>query len=134
MDCRNCGAPMELFERRRYYFCRYCGSFHFLESPEIEGIQVLGRSRIAAACPVCKATLARSLLDGTHPVEYCEQCRGVLVARQSFADIVRRRRPWASGAPRLPSRWIEANCSAKSHVQPAALGWTYIPITVPETS
>jgi hypothetical protein len=29
MNCRNCGAPMELFDRRRYFFRRHCGTFEF---------------------------------------------------------------------------------------------------------
>lgn len=87
---------MELFERRRYYFCRYCSTFHFLEGDSPEGLLVVERGT-TTPCPVCTAPLATSLLDGAHQVQYCEQCRGVLVPRASFADAVTRRR--AAGGP-----------------------------------
>ena len=85
MNCRNCAAPMELFDRRRYFFCRHCGTFEFLERTEADGIQVLERQPDALSCPLCRAALAKALLDGRHPVQYCEQCRGVVVERASFA-------------------------------------------------
>ena len=34
MNCRNCGAAMELFARRHYYFCNYCGTFEFIDPEE----------------------------------------------------------------------------------------------------
>ena len=40
---------MELFEQRGYFFCRYCGTFHFPESTGPEGVRVItdapGRDR-----------------------------------------------------------------------------------------
>jgi len=48
MNCRNCGAPTELFERRRYFFCTHCGSFSFINTPEVEGVRVLGPSGAGA--------------------------------------------------------------------------------------
>ena len=102
MNCQNCGAPMELFARRRHFFCRHCGSFHFLDAPEIDGLRLLARSGHERACSICKGALARALFDEAHAVEYCERCRGVLMSRGSFADIVTRRRAWASSVPVEP--------------------------------
>lgn len=103
MNCRNCGAPMELFERRRYSFCRHCGSFHFIDAGAgHDGVQVLERAANAAPCPVCAAPLAKALLDGTHAIQYCEQCRGVLVSRGAFVDVTTTRRAFAEGAPVPP--------------------------------
>ena len=93
---------MELFERRAYYFCRHCGNFHFLDAAPVDGLQILGRSAEPHACPVCRAPLSRSLLDREHSVEACEHCRGVLMPRRSFADIVTRRRAWATDPPTQP--------------------------------
>lgn len=93
---------MELFERRRYFFCRYCGTFHFIDSAETDGVQVLDRSGVAP-CPVCTSPLAKALLDNVHPIQYCEQCRGVLVPRSVFVDVVSTRRAFAAGAPVMPS-------------------------------
>lgn len=97
MNCRNCAAPMELFDRRRYYFCRYCGTFEFLDQPGSDGVHVLERTTAALPCPLCSAPLAKSLLDDTHVVEHCEQCRGVLLARAAFAMAVNGRRARAAG-------------------------------------
>jgi len=93
---------MELFERRRYFFCRYCGTFHFIESAGTDGVEVLDRSG-AAPCPVCTSPLAQALLDNVHTIRYCEQCRGVLVPRSVFVDVVNTRRAFAAGAPITPS-------------------------------
>jgi len=93
---------MELFERRRYFFCRYCGTFHFIDSAETDGVQVLERPG-SAPCPVCTSPLAKALLDNVHTIQYCEQCRGVLVPRPVFADVVNTRRAFSAGAPVTPS-------------------------------
>jgi Zn-finger nucleic acid-binding protein len=102
MNCTNCGAPTELFERRRYAFCQYCGAFHFLDAPAIDGLQVLARRKDARACRVCRGPLARAVLDAVNAVDYCERCRGVLLTRQSFAQVVAQRRAWATGPSTTP--------------------------------
>jgi Zn-finger nucleic acid-binding protein len=102
MDCRNCGAPMELFATRGYYFCTYCGTFEFIPAPAVEGVQVLERSAGTPPCPVCGGTLAVALLDGASRVEHCETCRGLLIACPDFADAVARRRARAPGPPARP--------------------------------
>ena len=101
MNCRNCAAPMELFDRRRYYFCRHCGTFEFLERGEVDGIRVLERKADALPCPLCRAQLAKALLDDRHVVQHCEQCRGVLLERTAFTGAVmgRRARVTGPGAP-----------------------------------
>ncbi len=96
---------MELFERRRYYFCNHCGTFHFItnmEAPAEDGIRVLERSQAGVPCPLCAAPLAKSLLDDAYSVEHCEGCRGLLIARASFADAVARRRARQAGPPAEP--------------------------------
>jgi len=102
MDCRNCGAPMELFERRRYYYCGYCGTFHFIDTPAVDGIRVLERAPAALPCALCNAPLTKSLLDESHLIEHCERCRGVLMPRAEFGAAVTLRRARESGAPAPP--------------------------------
>lgn len=97
MNCRNCAAPMELFDRRRYYSCRYCGTFEFLDTPGADGVHVLERKADALPCPLCAAPLAKSLLDDAHVIEHCEKCRGVLLERAVFAMAVNGRRARAAG-------------------------------------
>jgi Zn-finger nucleic acid-binding protein len=95
---------MELFERRHYFYCSHCRSFHFLDAPEVEGLKVLAASPEARACPRCAAPLARAIFDSAESVDYCRQCRGVLLTRGGFVELIRRRRAWASGAPIDPPR------------------------------
>ena len=93
---------MELFARRRYFFCRYCGSFHFLDTPESEGVRILETPARGLACVRCGGKLATALLDDTHPVEVCAVCRGVLMPRAVFAQVVYTRRTWATSPPVAP--------------------------------
>jgi Zn-finger nucleic acid-binding protein len=103
MNCRNCAAPMELFDRRRYFFCGHCGTFEFLERADAEGVQVLKRAADALPCPLCRAPLAKALLDERHAVQFCEQCRGVLLERAVFATAVAGRRARAAGPGSPPA-------------------------------
>jgi Zn-finger nucleic acid-binding protein len=102
MNCRNCGAPMELFARRRYYFCTFCGTFAFIDGPAIAGVLVLERPVDARPCPLCAAPLASALLDDAFDVEHCERCRGLLLARRTFAEAITRRRAREAGPPAAP--------------------------------
>jgi Zn-finger nucleic acid-binding protein len=97
MNCRNCAAPMELFDRRRYFFCRHCGTFDFLERGEVDGIRVLERKADALPCPLCRQPLAKALLDDRHVVQHCENCRGALLERTAFTGAVIGRRARATG-------------------------------------
>jgi hypothetical protein len=93
---------MQLFDRRRYYFCRYCGTFHFLDTPEAGGIRVLEIPQPAVKCSRCTGTLAKAQLDDAHPVLSCTSCRGILLPRPTFAHVVYTRRTWAMGQPVPP--------------------------------
>lgn len=94
---------MELFERRGYFVCNHCGTFHFVDGNAVDGVRVLLRDAAALPCPLCGHTLARSILDDGHAVEHCERCRGLLVQRSTFADVVTLRRARQTGAPVPPA-------------------------------
>jgi Zn-finger nucleic acid-binding protein len=89
---------MELFERQRYYHCRHCGSFHFIETEERDGVRALGGTTDRTSCPLCGAALTRALVDDRYPVEHCARCRGVLMPRATFGTVIASRRANASGA------------------------------------
>ena len=93
---------MELFARRRYYFCTFCGSFSFIDAPAVHGVRVLERTVPSRDCPLCRAPLATALLDEAFDVEHCERCRGILLARRAFGEAVTRRRARESGDPAPP--------------------------------
>jgi Zn-finger nucleic acid-binding protein len=101
VNCPNCGAPMELSVRHGHYVCRHCGTFQFPHSVDSQGIRVLGPSETGWACPLCEQPLMLAMLDGQQ-VHHCTTCRGVLLPREAFAELVRRRRSWAAGPPVIP--------------------------------
>jgi Zn-finger nucleic acid-binding protein len=115
MNCRNCGGAMELFPARGYFFCRYCSSFHFPEATAPDGVRVLAPSADGLSCPACRKTLASALLDEAHTVNYCQNCRGVLLSRGAFADVVRLRRAWATGTPANPIRPEQEELNRRSN-------------------
>jgi Zn-finger nucleic acid-binding protein len=106
---------MELFAERSYYFCRYCGTFEFLEAAGDDGVRVVERPAAARACPICAAPLAMALLDRVIRVEHCEACRGLLIACQDFAQAVSTRRAREAGPGTTP-RPLDAG-ELKRHVK-----------------
>lgn len=100
MNCRNCGAAMEFHESRRYFRCVHCGTVHFPE-PAKGDVRVLGVEAQAPPCPACGIPLASAIL-AERTVHYCERCRGLLVDRGTFVDVVQSKRAWATTEPREP--------------------------------
>lgn len=93
---------MDLVAARGYFFCRYCGSFHFPETAGSDGVRVLGDREHPLSCPACGKSLAAGLIDETHRTEYCRNCRGILLSRKAFAAVVEKRRAWATDPPGPP--------------------------------
>lgn len=112
MNCRNCGATMELARGAARLECSYCGSQQRLGRRE-DGATVCGVVRIGAAtepelaCPRCRAALVSASLDG-EAVALCDACDGLLAPRESFARVVRTRRMTFSGIEITPQP-IEAS-------------------------
>ncbi|HTG99991.1 MAG TPA: zf-TFIIB domain-containing protein [Vicinamibacterales bacterium] len=95
MNCVNCGAAMGL-NARGYYVCAHCGTTSFPEAVSRDGIRILGPGDSEVRCSSCDAPFLRGMLDD-YLVDYCEKCRGLLLSRRDFAEVVRRRRAWAQG-------------------------------------
>lgn len=93
---------MELVERRRYFVCRYCTSYHFLDAPESHGIRILATPAGGPRCARCTVPLAAAQLDGEQAVHCCAACRGILLPRAAFAHVVQTRRTWATSPPVTP--------------------------------
>jgi Zn-finger nucleic acid-binding protein len=100
MNCDNCGAPMLLVRDRDYYFCEYCGAFHFPQPTE-EGVRALQDNLEGLECPVCSQRLAQASLDDL-PALYCRGCRGVLMMQGVFGQLVQQRRAKARGSGKPP--------------------------------
>lgn len=86
---------------RGYYVCTHCGTTSFPEAVSRDGIRIIGPEEPVLHCSSCGGPLVRALLDECL-VEYCEACRGLLVPRRDFAEIVRRRRAWAQAQSVTP--------------------------------
>jgi Zn-finger nucleic acid-binding protein len=84
-----------------HYVCGHCGSTALPEGVERDGVRVLGAGDGSRRCPSCGALLSRAMVD-ERQVAYCEACRGMLLPRRSFAEVIRRRRAWAETAPVIP--------------------------------
>jgi Zn-finger nucleic acid-binding protein len=126
MNCPNCAAAMELVESRRYFVCRHCGTNHFPQTIEQDGIRIVGHPASAPKCPVCNDAMAHALLDDDHPVDFCTRCRGLLLPRTTFATVVNTRRPGppTSRLSRSPS--TGANYTESWHARVAKAGLTRI--------
>jgi Zn-finger nucleic acid-binding protein len=106
---------MELSAARGYFFCRYCGSFSFPETTGEDGIRILEETSAARPCAVCEKPLTSALLDEAHPVQYCRNCRGVLLLRRSFAAVVEKRRAWATNVSGPPVPLNQSELERKLH-------------------
>jgi len=43
--------------------------------------------------------MAHALLDDDHPIDFCANCRGMLLPRPTFATVTHKRRAWATTPP-----------------------------------
>ncbi len=94
MKCENCGASMKPMSGQDYFFCEYCGSYHF-PKPSPDGVVVLGE-RYNLKCPVCLEPLVLASVVGNR-ILYCETCRGLLMNQDTFSEVVKHLRAHASG-------------------------------------
>lgn len=98
MYCQSCGAPMTLYRDRDYFLCEYCGSYYF-PNPSLDGLRVLGDAPNGLKCPVCRITLQIASFDEQARGYHCLQCRGILLNRFAFRDVVTTRRTHATESP-----------------------------------
>lgn len=92
---------MTLFRDRDYFYCEYCGSFHFpLPSPG--GIRLLGENPDEIRCPHCQIPLHIVTLDDRFQGYHCQNCRGFLFEMTAFRDAVGTRRALAETPPETP--------------------------------
>lgn len=102
MNCVNCGAAMAL-NVRGYYVCAHCGTTSFPEAVSRDGVRILGPGDQEVRCFFCSSPFVRGMLEENYQVDYCEKCRGLLLSRRDFAELVRRRRAWAQSQSIPPS-------------------------------
>lgn len=102
MNCENCGAPMAPVEGRNYMTCGYCHTFHFPTQLEDSADRIIPLHQSAdLTCPVCCKQLASGAVDKVRMM-YCDQCRGLLLTNDAFAEAVRDRRGRYTGLEQRP--------------------------------
>jgi Zn-finger nucleic acid-binding protein len=70
--------------------CGYCSTVVCPE-PAAGGVRVSGEA--GHMCPVCRQALVRAVIDDREPIEICDRCKGIFMARRAFAEtLVARRR------------------------------------------
>ena len=114
-NCPNCGAAMDLVESRRYLKCRHCGTYQFHQTTDAEGIHIVGNLADAPGCPVCSKSMAHAVIDNEHPIDFCRECRGLLLPRETFAHITNSRRAWATTPPAEPVPFDRNDLARKLH-------------------
>lgn len=77
---------MDLIPKRDYFFCRYCGTYHFLHENE-DGVKLTGIKDVAK-CPECDENLHLGIIS-KEPILHCEKCRGNLVKTKSVNIILK---------------------------------------------
>ena len=102
MNCPNCGAPMALLETRPCWRCNHCHSMVCQEATGTPGVRVAKEPGSDRHCPVCHTPFLVAVMDDTHPIEVCEQCKGILMPRETFARTVIGRRRAAASPPVIP--------------------------------
>jgi Zn-finger nucleic acid-binding protein len=119
---------MALHPTRPCYACDHCGGLVCPE-PAADGVRVTGER--GHDCPICQTPLTRATLDDRDKVEICERCKGILLARRTFAVTLTARRGAASTPSVTPvpadrtelARRVECpNCAA-----PMLTDWYYGP-------
>lgn len=85
--------------------CWQCGHCSTLVCPDaVEGVRVLGTSPQGhgRACPVCRKAMLTAVMDDRYRIEVCDQCKGTLMPRHTFAETVVARRRAAATRATIP--------------------------------
>jgi Zn-finger nucleic acid-binding protein len=100
--CTNCGAPLVPSASGRFLVCSHCGASAALPAAAHtdDRVALIGRA-LEANCPTCGGTLVDGMMDDCR-VGHCPGCRGVLLAGEDFAAIVRARRASYRRADAMP--------------------------------
>lgn len=86
MNCRQCGAPMNLEEGLDFFHCEYCGTYDFPD-PNRDGVALMDEVS-PYACPVCRKPLAAAIVKGIQILS-CPNCRGNLIEQPKMLPILR---------------------------------------------
>jgi Zn-finger nucleic acid-binding protein len=77
---------MRLEEDKDHFVCDFCKNVYFPD-PNDEGVRVLGEA-VSQSCPVCGIPLVHAAFGGQR-IRYCTRCRGMLIAMDTFVEMLR---------------------------------------------
>ena len=90
MNCKQCGAPMNVTEDQNFFHCEYCGSYDF-PNPNQDGVALLDEVS-PLACPICNKPLVSAIVKDVH-IYSCPTCRGNLIDQSKMLPILRQAQP-----------------------------------------
>lgn len=93
MNCPNCGAPTTLIKGGSHFFCGHCETYQFPRPIDGSADGVVASGDVAEVrCPVCDdQQLACGVVDSTE-IDYCPQCRGILLLSESLPLLLAQRK------------------------------------------
>lgn len=112
MNCKQCGAPMVLVRERDYYFCEYCGVYHF-PNQSADGIRNLGQAPERITCPLCSIPFDLVVFDDHYRGHQCSNCQGILFNRGTFRKTLESRRAKATTPAEPAARASEDELARK---------------------
>jgi Zn-finger nucleic acid-binding protein len=86
MNCTQCGAPMQVSLNNDSYYCRYCGSYEFI-NPNKDGVILLGET-VKYICPQCKKALVTAKAANIDLLS-CKHCKGNLISQPLLLNIIK---------------------------------------------
>lgn len=86
MNCKQCGAPMNVEENQDFFHCEYCGSYDFPDANQ-DGVALLDETS-PYACPTCRKPLVSAIVNTVH-IFACPNCRGNLIEQSKMLPILR---------------------------------------------
>lgn len=102
MNCQSCGGPVHETTGRSRMVCTYCGSINLPHGKEMSVDRVRPTGNMSEiACPACATQLEMAFVDDLL-VEYCSNCSGILLERESFMSAAWGRRSVYQGAEETP--------------------------------
>jgi Zn-finger nucleic acid-binding protein len=85
MNCPSCGAAMRLEPDKDCLTCDYCKNMYFPVKGD-DGVSVFPE-KSENTCPVCSIPLMQASLAKVR-IQYCTQCRGMLIPMGVFLALV----------------------------------------------
>lgn len=124
MNCKQCGAPLNVLENQSLFHCEYCGGYDFPD-PNLDGVALLDQTS-AYLCPMCRKPLVSAAVSEVR-IFSCPNCRGNLIDQSKLLPILRQAQ--ASGMMRDipvvsadPSEWARSvdcpSCLGKMNTYP----------------